>query len=57
MDGSRYCHTNCSQTEKVKYLISLICEILKKGTVEYIYKTEIRITDVKNLWLAGLKVR
>ena len=30
-----------SQTEKDKYHISLICGILKKGTNELIYKTEI----------------
>ena len=30
-----------SQTEKYKYMISLIDEILKNGTNELIYKTEI----------------
>ena len=37
-----------SQTEKDKYhIISLICRILKNGTNELIYKTEV-VTDVKN---------
>ena len=30
-----------SQTEKDKYMILLICRILKKGTNELIYKTEV----------------
>ena len=30
-----------NQTEKDKYMISLICRILKNATNEHIYKTEI----------------
>ena len=36
-----------SQTEKDKYMRSLICGILKNGTNELIYKTE-TVTDVEN---------
>ena len=36
-----------SQTEKDKYMRSLICGILKNGTNELIYKTE-PVTDVEN---------
>ena len=36
-----------SQTEKDKYMISLICGTLKKDTNELIYKTE-RLIDIEN---------
>ena len=46
-----------SQTEKDKYhIISLICRILKNGTNELIYKTEV-VTDVKNKHGLGEKGR
>ena len=41
--------SDVSQTEKDKYhMILLICGILKTGTNELIYKTEIELTDVEN---------
>ena len=40
-----------SQTGKDKYMISLICGILKNGTNEPIYKTEI-VIDVENKLMA-----
>ena len=41
VDEPRVCHTKeVSQTEKYKYMISLIYGILKNGTNELIYKTE-----------------
>ena len=48
-----------SQTEKDKYhTILFICEILKNGTIELIYKTEIESQMEKtNLWLPGGKRR
>ena len=46
MDGARDCHTEWSQTKKDKYVISLICIILKNGTNELAYNT--RVTDVGN---------
>ena len=42
MDGRGDCHTEWSKSEKDKYhMISLVCGILKNGTNELIYKTEI----------------
>jgi len=42
MDGPRDCHTKQSKLEKDKYcMISLICGMLKNGTNELIYVTEI----------------
>ena len=42
MDGPRDCHTEWSKSDKDKYhMILLICGILKNGTNEPIYKTEI----------------
>ena len=41
IDGPRDCHTEWSKSDKDKYHISLICGILKNGTNELIYKTEI----------------
>ena len=32
-------HTERSKSEKDKYMISVVCGILKKGTTELIYKT------------------
>ena len=50
------CHANWSQTEKDKYhMMSLIYGILKKGTNELNYKTEIKLKMQKtNLWLPGV---
>ena len=44
-----------SQTEKDKYcMISLVCGILKNGTNELIYRTEIELKMQKTiLWLPG----
>ena len=58
MDEPIDCHmSEVSQTEKYKYhMISLICGILKNGTYELIYKTEIESQIQKtNLWLPGGK--
>ena len=43
VDGPRDCQTEwcIPQTESDKYMISLICGILKNGTNELIYKKEI----------------
>ena len=50
MDGPRdYC-TKWSKSEKDKYMISLICGILKNDTNELIYKIETQ-TSKTNLWL------
>ena len=40
MDGPRDCHTELSKLDKDKYHTSFICGILKNGTNELIYKTE-----------------
>ena len=42
MDGPRDCHTGWSKSDKDKYhMILFLCGILKNGTNEPIYKTEI----------------
>ena len=44
MDRPRNCHTEWSKSDKDKYVLSLICQVLKKkttGTNEHTYKTEI----------------
>ena len=57
MDGSRDCHTEWSKSDTDKYhTISHICETLKAGTNEPIYKTEVESQMWKtNLWLSGDK--
>ena len=40
MDELRDCHTKWSISEKNKYMISLICGILKNDANELIYETE-----------------
>ena len=48
MDGPRDYYTEWSKTEKDKYrMIFLICGILKNGTNELTYETEI-VTDIEN---------
>ena len=55
MDREMIMLSEISQTEKDKYhMIPLICGILKNGTNELIYKTEIDSRMQKtNLWLRG----
>ena len=57
MDGSKDCHTEWSKSDTNKYhMILFICETLKVGTNELIYKTEVESQVWKtNLWLPGAK--
>jgi len=43
MDGHRDCHTESSKSDKDKYMILLTCGVLKNGTNEHIYKTEMKM--------------
>ena len=58
MDPEFVILSKVNQTEKDKYhTISLICGILKSGTNELIYKTEIELKMQKTiLWLPGRRV-
>ena len=45
-----------SQTQKDKFMIQFICDILKKYMNEFIYKAEVELWMQKaNLWLPGEK--
>ena len=52
----RDCHSEWSQTEKNKYIISFICGIKKNGTNELIYKTELQMGKTNLQLLAWEKV-
>ena len=47
MDGPRDCHTEWSKSEKDKYMISLICGILKKCYKWTYLQNRNRVTDVR----------
>ena len=56
-DEPRYHQTEWSQSEKDKYVISLICDILKKWyRWTYLWNRD-RLTEETNLWLSKMKGR
>ena len=58
MDPEIVLLSEVSQSEKVKYDITYIRNLKKKGTNELIYKTETNSqTQKKNLWLLGVWIR
>ena len=55
MDGHRDCHTESSKSDKDKYMILLTCGVLKNGTNEHIYKTEMSYRCKKQTWLSSIQ--
>ena len=55
LDGHRNCHTESSKSDKDKHMILLACGVLKNGTNEHIYKTEMSYKCRKQTLLSWLQ--
>ena len=57
MNGHRECHTECSKSDRggeILYEIPYMCNLKRRGTNEFKYKTETNSQTLKmSLWLLG----